>query len=278
MSIPLPRRNGQENRRRPHGGGGGLPVDFTGGPTVDPTENVKDLSEALSQRQDDLRTLTRELFDTQIGQVKEIGQLRAEHQRHMDAQRDEHARQMLAAESARLNSIRQVDREEVAKTAVTNQTATTALASQTSILAETLRTQVSTVAGAAEARASAVATAGENRLNQFSADVIKRLSALELSFSEGRGKQAVVDPQVTEMLMEMRALRNSQSLGVGQRQGMSDTARSIIAALGVLVTLTVLYAFTQRQSAPTAAAPQVIYIPAPAGALLPTTPPQPTPR
>jgi len=62
------RRNGQENRRHAPGGGGGLPVDFAGGPTVDPTENVKDLSEALSTRQDDLRTLTKELFDTKVAQ------------------------------------------------------------------------------------------------------------------------------------------------------------------------------------------------------------------
>jgi len=270
------RRNGQENRRIPGGSGSGLPVDFQGGPTVDPTENVKDLSEALSHRQDDLRTLTKELFDTKVDQVKEIGQLRAAHQHLMDGLRDAHAAQMLAAESARLNSIRQVDREEVAKTAVTNQTATTALASQTSILAETLRTQVSTVAGAAEARASAVATAGENRLNQFSADVIKRLSALELSFSEGRGKQAVVDPQVTEMLVEMRALRAVQATDSGKSSGVDSTWKSLIAAVGLLVALNALGVFTR--TAMPSGAPQVIYVPAPPGAMLPTTPPSPAPR
>lgn len=246
---------------------------------MDPTENVKDLSEALSQRQDDLRTLTKELFDKQVEQVKEIAAIRAAHQTAMDALRDAHARETSTSEAARLNSIRQVDREEVAKTAVTNQTATTALASQTSILAETLRTQVSTVAGAAEARASAVATAGENRLNQFSADVIKRLSALELSFSEGRGKQAVVDPQVTEMLMEMRALRTAQSLGAGKAEGMSDSAKLVIAFLSLVLTLMGMYTFTQRETSAVApTVPQVIYVPSPPGTLLPATPPQPAPR
>jgi len=275
----MPRRAGQINRRRAPHSGSGLPVDFAGGPTVDPTENVKDLSEALSQRQDDLRTLTKELFDTKIEQVKEIGRLRAIHQDGMGALRDAHAAQILAAEAARLNSIRQVDREEVAKTAVTNQTATTALANQTSILAETLRTQVATVAGAAEARASAVATAGENRLNQFSADVIKRLSALELSFSEGRGKQAVVDPQVTEMLMEMRALRTAQSLGAGQRQGMSDSAKLLIGVLGFITALLGIYTFTQAERG-TAVTPQVIVVPAgtPIPSAVQSGPPTQVPR
>jgi hypothetical protein len=269
-------RNRQENRRRAPSSGGGLPVDFAGGPTVDPTENVKDLSEALSQRQDDLRTLTKELFDTKVEQVKEIGALRATHQTMMDALRDSHAREINTAEAARLNSIRQVDREEVAKTAVTNQTATTALANQTSILAETLRTQVATVERAAEARTTASAMAAENRMNQFSADVIKRLSALELSFSEGRGKQAVADPMMEQMVAEMRTLTSQGFKERGRGEGISDTAKAIIGALGIALTLMGMYTFTQSGRA--TAVPQVIYVPAPAGALLPTTPPQPAPR
>jgi hypothetical protein len=168
-----------------------------------------------------------------------------------------------------------VDREEVAKTAVTTQTATTALANQTAILAETLRTQVATVERAAEARTTASAAAAESRLNQFSADVIKRLSALELSFSEGRGKQAVVDPQVTEMLGEIRALRAVQASDTGKSVGIDSTWKVLIAGVGLLVALNALGVFSRTAAT---AAPQVIYVPAPAGSMLPTTPPQPAPR
>jgi hypothetical protein len=200
-----------------------LGVDYLGAPVVDPTENVLQLTEAAVQRQDDLRMLTQDLTNAKLTHLKEISDIREHHQRELDH-----------AESQRLDSIRQVDREEVAKSAATIQTATAALANQTTVLAETLRTQVGTVASAAEARAAAVANAADNRLNQFSTDVIKRISALELSLSEGKGKQQVIDPQLTEMIGEMRALRNLQVAGVGKTEGISLVGALMVGGVSLV--------------------------------------------
>lgn len=290
-------------KRRIARGTPGLPTDAFGGATVDPTENVKALTEAANIRQDDLRQLTRQLIDVELDSIRSsvksesrLAKLRAKHQRELDH-----------AESDRLNSIRQVDREEVAKSAATIQTATTALANQTSILAETLRTQVGTVAAAAEARAAAVATAAENRLNQFSADVIKRVSALELSLSEGKGKQTIVDPQIErlsalveqlsqnqserrgvarladpkmdQLSADVAALIRLQTEGAGRKAGMSDAAKMVIAGIGLLATLLViggvLVTIVLFLNRGTASPP---YIPAPYGTQLPAQGPASVPR
>jgi len=100
---------------------------------------------------------------------------------------------------------------------------------------------------------------------------------LEKSSYTGAGKQAVADPMMEQLIQEMRSSTAQRAADRGRVDGMSDSAKAIIAALGMLLTLTALYTFTQRAAA-SAPAPQVIYVPAPAGALLPTTPPSPTPR
>lgn len=187
----------------------GLPADASGGPTIDPTQNVKDLSEQSNIRQDDLRALTKELFDTKVEHVKEIGALRAVHQRELDK-----------AESDRLNSIRQVDREEVIKTAGSAQTAIQTLASTAATTAETLRAQV-----------AATANTFATQLATIVGDFNKRLSALELSSSEGKGKQTVADPQLEKLATLVEGLARTQATGTGKGQGIN---MAWVALLGVV--------------------------------------------
>jgi hypothetical protein len=193
----------------------GLGVDSSGGPVVDPTQNVKDLTEAGNLRQDDLRESYEKLFDAKITGLTDMIRTYSIHQRDLDK-----------AESDRLNAIRQVDREEVAKTAAANQTATTTLANSTVTLADTLRTQVGTVAAAAEARLSA-----------FSADVNKRLSALELSNSEGKGKQTVADPQMERLSVMVEKLAAREQTSSGKSEGMSDATKVMLGFIGLVATL-----------------------------------------
>jgi hypothetical protein len=235
-----------------------MAVDAMGGAVVDPTENVKALTEAANTRQDDLRDSHEKLFDAKIAALYETVKTAAAHQRELDK-----------AESERLNAIRQVDREEVAKTAAANQTATTTLANSTVTLADTLRTQVGTVAAAAEARLSA-----------FSADVNKRLSALELSSSEGKGKQTVADPQMERLAAMVEKLTAREQSVTGQREGMTDATKILITLVGLFATvltiagvLVTLVLFLNRAPA---AVP--IYTPAPPQTLLPSNPPAGVPR
>src|ERR1700691_3492334 len=61
-------------------GSPGPSTDRHNDPVIDPTENVKDLSEASDKRQDDLREMS-------IAHLKEIAQLRDQHQRELVAVR-----------------------------------------------------------------------------------------------------------------------------------------------------------------------------------------------
>lgn len=213
----------------------GLAVDAYGGAVVDPTTNVLDLVEAANKRQDDLRASTERLFEAHTAHLRDMVELRAAHQRALDVK-----------ETARLDSIRQVDREDVNKTAASAQTAIATLAQSTTVLAETLRTQVATTAAAAESRLSA-----------FSGDVNKRLSALELSSSEGKGKSAYADPQTERLEQIVEQLVKAQALGSGKQQGQAATWAQIAAGVAIVVGL---FAVAAKL---TISQPQAVYVPAP---------------
>ena len=204
------------------GPGRGIPVDSAGGPTVDPTKNVLDLVNAAVKRIDDMAALHERLANEQLRRVEAV----ITYQDKLAGVREQHQRELDAAESGRLNSIRQVDREEVAKTAASAQTAIATLATTTNTMAETLRTQVATVAAAAESRQSA-----------FAGDVNKRLSALELSSSEGKGKQLVSDPQIEALARVVDNLVRAQATGTGKSEGLSMSAALIMGGLTVIMTL-----------------------------------------
>jgi hypothetical protein len=144
----------------------GVGTDASGGPLVDPTQNVKDLTEAANIRQDDLRRETNKRIDEALLHLTTVVNLHAKHQKALRK-----------AEAARLDSIRQVDREEGNKAVAAAQTAIATLAASNLTTAETLRTQVATTAQAA-------ATSLANSMGE----VNKRLSALELSSSAGSGR------------------------------------------------------------------------------------------
>jgi cobalamin biosynthesis Mg chelatase CobN len=233
--------------RTPRTGMAGIGVDAFGDAAFDPTANVKALVIAESRRQDDLRAAAKELSDVKHTYEQTIGKLREDYQEKIQR-----------AESGRLDSIRQVDREEVAKTAVAANTAITTLAKQTNDLAVTLAKTVADTAAAAEARNSA----------QYS-DTNKRLSALELSSSEGKGKQTVADPQMEKLTALVETLARTQATGAGQSQGMSDSVKLLVTILTIVTLLLGFYSFTQRGSTP-----QIIYTPAPPGTQLPATVPR----
>ncbi len=306
----------------PGTGGHGMAVDIHSRPVIDPTENVIALTAAANKRQDDLRTVTRELVDRDLAHIKELAAIRAEHQRALDAK-----------ESGRLDAIRQVDREEVIKAAASAQQAIATLAASTSTVAETLRAAQAQIAAASENRQVAFASemskrmsavelslsegkgkqtvvdpqlvkltdlvetlartqAGESartqvtdpRFLELATEINRRLITVELALSEGKGKQAVVDPQVTKLTDLVETLARSQTATTSHTTGMTDAAKLTIGAVGLLLSVltigSMIFAGTRTLAGPAAAPtpPQVIYVPAPPGSMLPTTPPQPAPR
>jgi hypothetical protein len=133
--------------------------------SIDPTENVKALSEASAKRQDDLRDAQNALVDEKIARLHDISALRAEH-----------ARDVRDIETKRLDAIRQVDVLNQSIAAARAEAAIQTLAATTSANAEALRTTVAATERTLAAQAARDAAA-----------VNERLSALERSLSSGTG-------------------------------------------------------------------------------------------
>lgn len=214
-------------KERPNGIG--LGVDAGGGPVVDPTANVIALSKAATERQDDLREEFIKYVEAGLQHVKEMVALRAEHAKELRTLESENSETLRRAEAARLDSIRQVDREDVNKTAAQVLNSVQTLATTTTTTAETLRNQVATTAlQAATQRA------------QDQAETNKRLSAVELALSEGKGKQTVADPALVALAANVERLANAQAGGAGRGEGADRLWRYIAAGLGVFLTVMML--------------------------------------
>lgn len=152
--------------------------------TYDPSENVKALSAASSQRQDDLRQLTKELFhaeirvlDVTISGLEKRMILRAEHAKEIRQIETEHAREIRRTKTERVNAIRQVDVLAGNTAADRALVAIQTLASQTTAERETLRNLVTTTAATVAAQTG-----------QEFARIHEEISALQKSSYEGAGK------------------------------------------------------------------------------------------
>jgi hypothetical protein len=207
----------------------------------DPTKNVLDLAATSNLRQDDLREAERRFFESEISHVKELAALRELHQQRLDA-----------AESARIDSIRQVD---VLATATTAGQALTAIQA----LAQTQLTSAETLRGAVATTAATLAKQLEGTVAEFN----KRLSTLEQSSYEGMGKQKMSDPQMEQMKEIVAGLVQSQAAGTGKTEGISS-AWGILLGAAALIGLVVSIAqfMSNKPATPVVApAPQVIYVP-----------------
>jgi len=228
----------------------GISVDTPGRQVVDPTANVIALVEANANAARALRDSDIKFNDAVTSHLKEI-----------DVLRDAHIKETRLFDSERYDKIRSVDMANAAATASQILQAVTTNASTQERTAQTLRDQV-----------AATATAAENRQAAFAADMVKRLSAVELSMSEGKGKQQVSDPQMDKLTILVEKLAHNQTLGSGKSEGL-DTGWKLL--IGIAALLFGFLAWQDRQtSSSVTPAPQVIYIPAAPGTLIPSPAPQ----
>lgn len=202
----------------------GMGVDSTGGPVVDPTANVLDLVQAANRRQDDLRAETTNRLNTELACVKEISNLRASHVQEISMMRADHSEKMAMAESKRLDAVRAVD--------VTNvQTAATASLAAIQRLAETTATNADNIRNAMTATATAVAQQLANTVGL----ITERISALEKSSYEGKGKSTITDPAMEQLLLEVKRLAGVQSGSAGKTEGINAVWLILVAALAILM-------------------------------------------
>lgn len=191
------------------GGGGrepvaGLGVDAFGGPMIDPTANtIAGLAGAVT-RLDDLREETDKRYDRELWWTRYVAELRSKH-----------AMELAVAESKRLDANRQVD-----VTAV-------------GIAAERTRAEVVALATVAKTDAENVRRYTDDTIGRMN----ERVLALEKASYLGAGKQEYVDPQLAELVREMRSLSQSRATGEGKSEGMSTTAKVAIAGIGLVATM-----------------------------------------
>jgi hypothetical protein len=212
----------------------GIPVDRSGGPTVDPTANVIALSAASNIRQDDLRTAAAEITALHFRLVEKFAGLREEHRsalaaaesRRVDQQLDLRARyeeRLARAEANRIDAIRSVDVQAVAVASQRAADQAAVLQAQVTASAEALRALV----------ASTAATFAQN-LQQTVGGLSTRLTTLEQG--------------------------SYQQTGKGEGIGASWAIFLAVAAL-LIGAFGAIFAF-ERSTAPTA--PQLVYLPVPA--------------
>jgi hypothetical protein len=157
-----------------------------------------------------LRAAHEKFTQAEISHVKAMADLRADH-----------AKEINALESNRLNAIRQVDVLAVNTAADRAAAAIQALAATTTTNAENLR-------NALNSTASTIATQTANTVSA----ITERLAALEKSMYEGKGRATVDDPMMLELVREMKSLRESRSESTGKSIGMNQIWGYLVAAAG----------------------------------------------
>jgi hypothetical protein len=202
--------------------GSGIGVDASGGPVIDPTFNVLQLVSAAMTRQDDLRRANRREFKAVIKaerrRINEQMRIRAQYERWL-----------IKAEAKRIDAIRSVDVNAVTVAASRAQDQATVLANQLASSAETLRALV-------ESTRSATAS----QLSQLITPITDRIALLEKAQYSSAGKEAVTDPLMTQVLLEIKSLRESRTEGTGEKAGSQAQQRLMMMIISIIVSLLII--------------------------------------
>lgn len=179
----------------------------------DPTKNVLDLSNAANRRQDDLRDLNNLIIQSELRRLDDLRKAETTRINEVIALRSQYDRLLAEAEAKRIDAIRAVD---VAAVGIANERATgqaVVLAKQVTESADTLRTQ----------QAQAI-----NSLTD-------RLQKVEQSQSEARGRQALADPAMEQLVAKMSSLITTQATSAGKTTGLEGSWSVIIGVLGMAI-------------------------------------------
>jgi hypothetical protein len=207
--TPYQRRNGTA----------GVGVDYAGAPVVDPTANVIALSEAATQRQDDLRELSEEKLDAEIRRID----AEARHIAEIASLRADFQEKLAIAESKRIDAIRTVDVGAVAIASERAAQQATVLATQVAQSAETLRTLVATTATSFAAQQAQLQNA-----------LMERITALEKSSYVGVGRSGMTDPMLTELTAGIQSLRESRDRERGVKTGVTAGAQTYMTLVSLV--------------------------------------------
>jgi hypothetical protein len=241
------------------------PVQKGPGGTIDPTANVLALVEASVKRINDLQdAATLRIESLRELDNKRIDDLRIAEARRLDEQaalREQYHDKLSLAEAKRIDAIRAVDVNNVSVASERAAAQAMVLANQVTTSAEALRTLVASTATTTAAQQSAIT-------QQFT----ERLTSLERAQYEGKGKSSLADPQIAELVAEMKSLRESKSVTTGKDEGSVASKANLraniataIAVAGFLSTMFLYFSNALPRQIPSQAQapaqPQIIYVP-----------------
>jgi len=211
----------------------------SGIPPIDPSENVKALTDAAVRRLDDMAALREKLTNAQIKSLKS----EMDWQDKIANLREKHNKAMRHNEADRVDKIRSVDVANAAATAAQLLSAVNTLATTAQTTAEVLRNQVA-------ATATAVANQTERALNPIN----DRIALLEKAVNQNAGRSGMADPMITGLSEDMKAVVQALAKGTGKSEGFSTSWAILVAVILMLIGYAALKP---------AAVPQPIFLPAP---------------
>jgi hypothetical protein len=169
-----------------------------GGPVIDPTKNVLDLTFAANKRQDDLREMHNRYLEAKLATVSEtvkwLEKLSDVHQRH--------DREIHTMEQAKLAAFRQSD--EAARITEAERTL-----AAVQLVARSAETTANDIRAVLNTTAQTLASANAARDLEFN----NRISALEKSSYEGAGKGTGARNTVTYAMIALAAVGTLITIG-----------------------------------------------------------------
>jgi hypothetical protein len=192
----------------------GLGVDATGGPVVDPTENVKSLVLAEKEHH------------------KEIRDLLATHDREIRTAEARYQDDMRAAESAKRDAL-------AAMKAANDALLFSINADAVKTTSELISTQLTKVTDSLSAQIGALTKSFGDQLNASINALSERLREQERFRYEQAGKTSVTDPSTAEALKRIAELRETGKISEGESAG---RMRVLAVAVGVSSVLSFLVA------------------------------------
>lgn len=193
---------------------------------VDPTENVIALVEANAKAASDLREADNKFAGSQHAHLKEVASLRARH-----------AAELRASDLNAQEKTRQVDVLASAASAATLATAVQALAATADRNAENIRNQMNATAAAIAKQTADAQTATQAQTDNLMRGINERLTSLERSSNLGAGRQSVADPQIENLIVEMRKLTAGADTSSGKSAGISASWAVLIGAIALVGSL-----------------------------------------
>jgi hypothetical protein len=218
----------------PPAGQPGIPVDYRGGGTIDPTKNVGDLVRALEVSQKSALDWLEKLTNEKIDGLKELVKVISDNVvAFQNAQRDAETRRIDELAETRQefqNTIRDMLAESV-------RTTSTLVSTQLVQIQATFDTRVSKL------EAGAFTAAGRSSVQDpQTADALSRMASAIASLSttttEAMNKTSTATSDaIAKLTVTLSGMRESERDVGGQRKGMTDTNARLLAVIMVVATV-----------------------------------------